>query len=139
MSSIVQELMSTDLVTCPPTSTLEHASRLMRDRGIGDVLVVDDDQRLTGIVTDRDLVVRCLADGASADTAISNACSGDLTTTTPDAAVDDVVRLMRQHSLRRVPVVDDGRPVGIVSLGDLAVERDPDSALGDISAAPPNS
>jgi CBS domain-containing protein len=111
----------------------------MRDRDIGDVLVTRDGDQLAGIVTDRDLVVRCLADGADADATIERACSNDLATVTPDSSVDDAIRLMRERSLRRIPVVDGGRAVGIVTLGDLAVEREPDSALGDISAALPNN
>jgi CBS domain-containing protein len=64
--------------------------------------------------------------------------SAELTTLTPEDTVDDAVRLMHEKSVRRLPVVEGGRPVGIGSLGDLAVEREPESALGDISAAPPN-
>jgi CBS domain-containing protein len=138
MASTIQDVMTTELVTCPATATITDAARLMRDRNIGDVLVTRDDQ-LTGIVTDRDLVVRCLADGVAADATIQQACSGNLTFVTPDSSIDDAIQLMREHSLRRLPVVNDGRAVGIVTLGDLAIERDPNSALGDISAATPTT
>jgi CBS domain-containing protein len=74
-----------------------------------------------------------------ASTPVREVYSAELTTLTPEDAVDDAVRLMRQKVVRRLPVVEGGRPpAGIVSLGDLAVERQPQSALGDISAAPPN-
>jgi len=139
MASTIQDVMTTTLVTCPATATIADAARLMRDREIGDVLVTGHGGRLAGIVTDRDLVVRCLADGAAAEATIDQACSGNLTTVTPDSSIDDAVRLMRERSLRRIPVVDDGRAVGIVTLGDLAMHLDPNSALGDISAAAPNS
>jgi len=139
MAATIQEVMTTDLVTCPTTTTIADAARLMRDRDIGDVLVTRDGGQLAGIVTDRDLVVRCVADGAAGDATIEQACSSDLTTMSPDSSIDDAVRVMRERSLRRVPVVRDGRPVGIVTLGDLAIERDPNSALGDISAAAPTS
>lgn len=139
MTSTIQDVMTTELVMCPATTTIADAARLMRDRDIGDVLVTGDGDRLAGIVTDRDLVVRCLADGASADSSIERACSSDLASVTKDSSIDDAIRLMRERSLRRLPVVDEGRAVGIVTLGDLAVERDPNSALGDISAAAPNS
>jgi CBS domain-containing protein len=82
--------------------------------------------------------VRCLAEGAGAEATIDRACSSDLTTVTPDSSVDDALARMREQSLRRIPVVQDGRAVGIVSLGDLAIERDRDSTLADISQAPPN-
>lgn len=138
MTMTVNDVMTTDVIACPTTATIADAARLMRDCNIGDVLVVGDDRQLAGIVTDRDLVVRCLADGA-ADQQLRMACSSELITVTPDSTVDEAVRLMRECSLRRLPVVSNGDPVGIVSLGDLAVERDPDSVLADISAAEPNS
>jgi CBS domain-containing protein len=68
-----------------------------------------------------------------------SACSDELVTVGPDEDLGQTVELMREHSVRRIPVVDHGHPVGIVSLGDLAMERDPESALGDISAARPNT
>ena len=139
MTTTIRDVMSTDLVTCPTTTTITEAARMMRDHDIGDVLVTRDGGELVGIVTDRDLVVRCLADGASADTAIEQACSSELTTISPNSSIDDAARIMGDQSLRRVPVVDDGRAVGIVTIGDLAIEREPDSVLGDISAAAPNS
>lgn len=137
-TTTIRDVMSTDLVTCPTDTTIADAARMMRDHGIGDVLVTRKNDKLAGIVTDRDLVVRCLADGASADATIERACSSDLFTLTPDSSIDEAVRIMREQSLRRVPVVDDGRAVGIVTLGDLAIEAEPNSALGDISAAAPN-
>jgi CBS domain-containing protein len=138
MSTIVRDVMTTDLVTCPSDASLRDAALLMRDRGIGDVLVTRDG-RLAGIVTDRDIVVRCIADGASAESSIEQACSSDLTTVGPDSDLDVAIDLMSDQALRRIPVVEDGRPVGIISLGDLAVEKEPNSALGDISSAQPNN
>lgn len=138
MASTIQDVMTTDLVTCPSTTTIGDAARLMRDRDVGDVLVTSDGDQLAGIVTDRDLVVRCLADDAERGTTIERACSNDLASVTANSSIDDAVQLMRERSLRRLPVVTDGRLVGIVTLGDLAMERDPDSALGDISAAAPS-
>jgi CBS domain-containing protein len=138
MPTIVRDVMTTDLVTCPVDASLRDAASLMRDRGIGDVLVTRDG-RLEAIVTDRDIVVRCIADGASADSSIEQACSADLTTVSPDSDIDRAIDLMSEQALRRLPVVEDGRPVGILSLGDLAVEKEPNSALGDISSAQPNN
>ncbi|MGC0387074.1 CBS domain-containing protein [Streptomyces sp. SAI-129] len=84
-------------------------------------------------------MVRSVAEGGDPEqTTVAGACSDDMVTVRSDEELDHAVRLMREHAGRRLPAVDDGRPVGIVSLGDLAVERDPESALGDISVARPN-
>ncbi len=138
MTLTIRDVMTTDLVSCPSTATVAEAARLMRDRNIGDVLVTGASGQLTGIITDRDLVVRCLAEGLDADATVGGACSEILTAIRVDSTIDEAARLMRERSLRRLPVVDGDMAVGIVSLGDLAIERDPDSALGGISAAPPN-
>jgi CBS domain-containing protein len=85
-------------------------------------------------------VVRVLAEGGDPrEATVAGACSGDLVTVGPEEELGRAVRLMREHSVRRVPVVENGEPVGIVSIGDLAIERDPESALGDISAAKPTT
>jgi len=111
----------------------------MRQNDVGAMVVVDDSDRVVGVVTDRDLTVRVIAEGKDpASTRIAEAASRDLTTITPTDSAEQAVRLMREHALRRLPVVEGDRPVGIVSIGDLAVERDRSSALADISASPPN-
>jgi CBS domain-containing protein len=111
----------------------------MADHDIGDVIVVDDGN-VSGIVTDRDIVVRAIAKGSEPKTTrVSDVLSGQVQTLGPDASIGDAVRLMTEGAIRRIPVVEGGRPIGIVSIGDLAVERDADSALADISAANPNN
>ncbi|MFI7498416.1 CBS domain-containing protein [Streptomyces sp. NPDC049687] len=138
MTQHVRDIMTAPPVTVEPQASVKDVARRMRDEDIGVVLVTDDD-RLRGLVSDRDLVVRALAEGEDPErTTVAEACSDDLVTVGPDDELDLVVQVMREHAVRRVPVVEEGRPVGIVSLGDLAIERDPDSALGDISAAPGN-
>ncbi len=95
--------------------------------------------QIQGILTDRDIVVRALAEGRDpARTTVGEICSRELTTLCPDDAIGDAEKIMRDQAIRRLPVVEEGRPVGIVSLGDLAVEKNPESTLGGISAAPPN-
>ncbi|MET9913202.1 CBS domain-containing protein [Streptomyces sp. NPDC006476] len=138
MPQHVSDIMTADPVTVEPQTSVTAVARLMRDQDLGAVLVTDGD-RLRGLVTDRDLVVRALAEGGDPEqTTVAGACSDDLVTVAPDDDLDRAIRLMREHAVRRVPVVDHGRPVGIVSLGDAAMERDPQSALGDISVAKPN-
>jgi len=138
MAQTVRDAMTTNLVTCPSSAPLKDAAGYMRDRDIGDVLVVDDGS-ICGIVTDRDIVVRCVAEGGDVrDATVGDVCTADLTTVSADTTIEDAARLMRDNALRRLPVVDRGKPVGIVTLGDLAVQADPSSALGGISAARPN-
>ncbi|MEV5551310.1 CBS domain-containing protein [Streptomyces sp. NPDC052309] len=139
MTQYVRDIMTGDPVTVEPQTSVTDVARIMRDQDLGAILVTDGD-RLRGLVTDRDLVIRAIAEGGDPEqTTVADACSGDLFTIRPDEELDHAVQLMREHAVRRVPVVEEGHPVGIVSLGDLAMERDPESALGDISAARPNT
>lgn len=138
MTQYVRDIMTGDPVTVEPQTSVTAVARIMRDQDLGAVLVTDGDE-LRGLVTDRDLVIRSVAAGGDPEqTTVAGACSDDVVTVRSDDELDHAVELMREHAVRRVPVVDDGRPVGIVSLGDLAMERDPESALGDISVARPN-
>ncbi|MER7056485.1 MULTISPECIES: CBS domain-containing protein [unclassified Streptomyces] len=138
MTQYVRDIMTGDPVTVEPQASVTSVARIMRDQDLGAVLVTDGDE-LRGLVTDRDLVIRSVAEGGDPErTTVAGACSDDMVTVRSDEELDHAVELMREHAVRRVPVVDDGRPVGIVSLGDLAMERAPESALGDISVARPN-
>jgi CBS domain-containing protein len=133
-----------DVMTAAPrivdaTATVREAAKAMADDDIGDVIVQRDDT-LCGIVTDRDITVRAVATGHDADsTKVGDICTRELVTLSPDDTVDDAISVMRERALRRLPIVDGDRAVGIVSLGDLAVESHGEEALADISAAPANS
>jgi len=138
MKQSVKDVMTRNPITVPAGATTLDAARLMKEQDIGDVIVLDDDA-VCGIVTDRDLVVRVLAEGRNpSGTKVADVCSRDVTTVSPNDPAERAVELMRDGALRRLPVTEKGKPVGVVSIGDLAVTRDPDSALADISAAPPN-
>jgi CBS domain-containing protein len=136
-AQVVRDVMSDHVVTVPAEATAATAAALMSSNDIGDVVVVDDEERPIGIVTDRDLVVRALAVEHGTDVPAHGLMSPTLLTVRPQARVDEAVRLMTDAAVRRLPVVDDGHLVGIVSLGDLARRRDPGSALAGISAAAP--
>lgn len=139
MANTVQEVMSPNVQAVNTGDSLETAARLMREQDIGDVVVVDDD-RIQGILTDRDIVVRAIADSKHpAATFAGDCCSEEITVVEANESVDRAIDLMRQNALRRLPVVDSNRLVGIVSLGDLAMSEDQRSALADISAAQPNT
>jgi len=140
MPSTIAEIMTANPQALPATASLDEAARCMRESDIGDVLVLDQDDAVCGVVTDRDIVVRSVADGQDPTSArLGDICTRDLLSLRSDDSVERAVEMMRDNAIRRLPVVDDGRPVGIVSLGDLAIERDRKSALADISKAPANN
>ncbi len=135
MAQTVRELMTQNVVTLPRTAPLRDAARRMKESDIGDVIVMNDGT-MCGVVTDRDIVVRAIAEGKDPrSSTLEDICSHDVVTIGPDDSIDQAAQLMRQRAVRRLPVVEGGRPVGIVSIGDLAIERDETSALADISAA----
>ncbi len=135
----VADVMTKDPVSVGPGDSIEDAAKAMKENDTGALLVVDSDE-LKGIVTDRDIVVNALAEGNS-DAKVEDVASTDTTTIKPDAALTDAIQKMRESDVRRLPVVEDdgGKPVGIISLGDLAIAADDDSALKDISEASANN
>ena len=134
----LREVMTPNPTVCSPDTSAAQAAKMMRDQGIGDVLVQHDGS--LGIVTDRDIVTRAVAEGRDPkQVTLGDICTNDVETVSPDMSIDDVIRLMSDKAVRRVPVVEAGKPIGIVALGDLAVDRDRRSLLADISAAPPNT
>jgi CBS domain-containing protein len=129
-------VMTTAVIGLAESASLVEAARHMRLSDIGDVLVLDGD-RVRGIVTDRDIVIRALAaDLDPAVTTVGDIATPDPLCIEPDRPAADAVQMMRDAALRRLPVCEDGHLVGMVSIGDLATKRDPESALADISAAP---
>jgi CBS domain-containing protein len=139
MAQLVRELMAEPVVTVRSDSTLADAARLMRDADIGDVIVVDN-MKPVGVLTDRDIVVRGIADNrAPGSVTAGEICTADLVSVAPDAEITQAVALMRRAAVRRLPVTEGGTLVGVLSLGELAIDRDGTSVLADISAAEPNS
>ena len=139
MAQSVRELMTPQPVLLQDSASAVDAARSMRDQDIGDVIVVKNGE-ICGVVTDRDIVVRVIAEGRDpASVTLGEICSTDVATVDADENVDTVEKMMREKAIRRVPVVESGRPVGVISLGDLVMQRDKKSALADISEAPPNN
>ena len=138
MAQPISEVMSTDLKTVQKGSPIHEAAKAMRDADTG-AIIVTEDGRFAGLVTDRDIVVRALADGKGPDTPVDEVTSVDIRTITPDQTVDDALAIVREQNVRRVPVVEDGRAVGIISIGDLSEQHDLGSELTDISTAPANN
>jgi CBS domain-containing protein len=140
MPERISELMTPDPVALTNNASLQDAAIAMRDRDIGDVVVTKPDGTVCGIVTDRDIVVRAIAEGNDPSTmTLEDVCTHRLVAVGPDDPVALAVKKMEEQAIRRLPVMDNGTLVGIVSIGDLAIERDRQSALGEISAAAPNN
>ncbi|MFC8102352.1 CBS domain-containing protein [Streptomyces sp. NPDC057363] len=133
MAQRVREVMTTAPVMVSMGTPVSQVAVLMRDEGI-DAVLVTEGGRLRGLVTDRDLTVRILAEGGNvSDRNVGEACGSELACVAPDDGIDRAVHLMGARALRRLPVIENGRAVGIVTLGNLAaVECVADSAPGDL-------
>jgi CBS domain-containing protein len=139
MTRKIRDIMAPLPVVMTPIESVAAAARLMRDDAVGTVLVLEDGQ-LFGIVTDRDIVVRAVAAGRDPEfTRVGDICSKELVALSPDDDLAAATRVIREHAVRRVPVVQNGIPVGLVSTGDLALWLGDGSPLADVAAAPPNT
>ncbi|HET9249144.1 MAG TPA: CBS domain-containing protein [Actinomycetota bacterium] len=136
----LREVMTPSPRTVTPDTSLSEAARVMKEDDIGDVIVAErSTKKAVGIVTDRDITIRAVAESNDPDTTkVKDLVSGDLVSAAPSDTVEDAIKLMQGLNVRRLPVVDGGRAVGVVSLGDLSVEIDAGDALADISTAPPD-
>ena len=120
MATTINEVMTHDPRTVTPDSTVEEAARLMRDGDVGSIPLVEG-TKCIGTVTDRDIVLRVVAESRQLDTRVGEIASKQLVTVDPQQPVDEAMRLMAEHQVRRLPVCeDDGRLVGIVSQADIA-------------------
>ena len=126
--------------TLSPESSVRKAAQLMRDEDTGVVPIIDGLGVLVGIVTDRDIVVQAVADGHGPDTPVSGCMSPNPDTIPKDATVEQAMMVMSQRQIRRLPVVENGRLIGIISLADLTNSQAPDLETGEtlqqISASP---
>jgi CBS domain-containing protein len=140
VAQTVAEIMTSgNLATVERTESAAEAARRMAAADAGDVIVLDNGAFI-GILTDRDIAIRLVANNRSPATPVSEIASDvDVVTVTPQTSLDEAIELIRNRSVRRLPVLERGRAVGVVSLGDLAMERDPNSVVADISAAPGNT
>lgn len=124
MDAKVRDVMTPGPIGVDYYQSIGEAARTMRDWGIGAVLVVSN-QSLYGLVTDRDLVVRAVAEAKNPDQPVGPLSSEDLIGVDADADAGEAARLMRENAVRRLPVIEDGQVAGMVSLGDLALQDDP--------------
>ncbi|HZX46843.1 MAG TPA: CBS domain-containing protein [Clostridia bacterium] len=133
----IEDIMTRDVRTIDRNSTVEQAARMMKELNVGSIPVTENGN-IIGIITDRDVVLRNVADGrTAADTRVEEVMSKTVVTATPDMDVHRAADLMAQNQIRRLPVMENNRMVGIVSIGDLAVrniyENEAGEALSSIS------
>jgi CBS domain-containing protein len=123
MTRKVRDVMSAPPVCMAAIESASAAAKAMKDRGTGTVLVVAGG-RLDGLVTDRDITIRVLAENRDPlTTRLGEICTTDLAVLSPDDDVQEAIRLVRERAVRRLPVIADGIPVGVVSVGDLALDE----------------
>jgi len=125
------DIMTRDVRTATPEMPLREVAQMMREGDMGSVPVVEND-RLVGIVTDRDIVVRCVAEGRGADTQVSQAMTTEIFSVKPDDFVFEAVRLMGDKQVRRIPVIDKaGNLAGIISMADVALETEDELEIAE--------
>lgn len=117
----IKEIMTTDVRTVSANDSISEAANIMKELDVGAVPVLDNNV-LVGIVTDRDLVLRAVAEGKNSKEAVANVMTKNITTVSPDTDVHRVADIMASKQIRRLPIVENNQLVGIVSIGDMAVE-----------------
>ena len=121
MVTSVREAMTADPRSIGPSASVVEAAQLMRDEDVGSLPITDDDT-LVGMITDRDITTRVVAEAADlATTSVGDVYSQDLISVEPDKDLEEALGLMARHQVRRLPVVEDGRLVGIVAQADIAL------------------
>jgi CBS domain-containing protein len=129
---LVREIMSTDVSVAEPEDTVESIATIMKSEGVGAIPVVDEENDLTGILTDRDIVIRCIAEGRDpSECTAQDILSAECEVCSPEEDVQVAAERMAARQIRRLPVVEDGRLIGMVSLGDIAVKHGDDEVTGE--------
>ena len=132
MTKTARDVMTSDPACCTPNTTLDQVAKLMVQNDCGEIPVVDVAERIVGVITDRDIAIRAIAEGKDGQTPVREVASQDLVTIDPQQDLDEALRLMAQHQVRRLPVVEeDGKLVGIVSQADVARHGD-DARTGEV-------
>ena len=126
----IGDVMTLNPRTVTLDDTIQNAAQIMRDEDTGVVPVVDNGKPV-GVITDRDIVVRAVAEGGQLNRPVRDIVTNELVAATPDMSLSEATELMSAHQVRRLPVVENNRLVGIVSIGDIAVKEGKDSRVGD--------
>lgn len=132
----IRDIMTTDVETCSLKDNVYEVAVKMKEEDVGVIPIVEND-RLVGLITDRDIVLRCIAEKNPPSSKVEEIMSSTLVTVAPETTTQEAARMMAEQQIRRLPVVEEGRLVGIVALGDLAVRDLTDdqakAALSEIS------
>lgn len=138
MEQPLRDMMTTNVSCCKPNEAVRAAAQKMKQLNVGSIPVCENGNRVVGVITDRDIVLRCCAEEKPLSTPIEQVMSTDVVSASPDMSVDEAAHLMAEHQIRRLPVVENGQLVGIVAIGDLAVRHhaaeEAGHALSDISS-----
>lgn len=117
----VREVMTSNVSTLRDNSTIQDAANTMKNLNVGSIPVCDSTNRPIGIVTDRDIVIRSVANGGDANRSLREVMTNNLVSVSPDTDIHEAARIMAQHQIRRLPIVENNNLVGMLSIGDLAV------------------
>lgn len=132
----VADIMTKEVDTCNPEHSLQEVAAKMKEINVGSIPICEN-EKLVGIITDRDIVVRGIADNLALESAVSEILSENMVTGSKDMTVEEAAELMADHQIRRLPIVENEKVIGIVSLGDIAVKDksygNADIALDEVS------
>ena len=129
---LVKEIMTKDICAVNPNTNLTSVAQTMKTNNIGFICVCDSNNNLVGVITDRDIVLNCVAAGLDpANCLVSNCMTSGPVSVSPNASLEDCANVMAAEQIRRLPVVDNGKVIGVISLGDLAVNLQNDSLLAN--------
>jgi len=132
----VKDLMTRDVVFLTPNQTVVEAAKKMKALNVGVIPIADNDQRLLGLITDRDIVIRVIAeDRDPAKAKLQDYATMDPVAAQPEWRIQDAARMMEEYQIRRLPVVENGKLTGILSLGDLAVQQPSEQLSGKVLEA----
>lgn len=129
LNTTIQECMTTSVATVSSNQTVKEAAELMSQNNVGSIPVVDNGQ-LKGIITDRDITLRTTAEGNDSNTLVSQVMTTNLVSGHTNMSTEEAAKVMAQHQIRRLPIVENNQLVGIVALGDLATNQMSDEAAG---------
>ncbi|QIZ07328.1 CBS domain-containing protein [Priestia megaterium] len=119
---IIRDIMTEEVECCTLLDNVYEVALKMKQLNVGAIPIIDQ-EKLVGMITDRDIVVRGVAEKHPGSTKVEDIMSNDLITVTPDSSSKDAAKLMAKHQIRRLPVVEEGKLIGIVSLGDFAIRE----------------